>query len=99
MAHFTFCVSVNFEALIIAMSVVGGTILLALGIFCYCCCCRTKKSRKQVSYLGFENQILTDPIDIHNHACLKYFSLCRVDKEDEKDVRQREQRKIRQEER
>ncbi|NXF97786.1 PTTG protein, partial [Eubucco bourcierii] len=39
---------VNFEALIIAMSVVGGTILITLGVCCYCCCCK-KKSKKQVS--------------------------------------------------
>lgn len=39
---------VNFEALIIAMSVVGGTILIALGVCCCCCCCK-KKSKKQVS--------------------------------------------------
>ncbi|KFZ59649.1 Pituitary tumor-transforming gene 1 protein-interacting protein, partial [Antrostomus carolinensis] len=38
---------VNFEALIIAMSVVGGTILIMLGVCC-CCCCK-KKSKKQVS--------------------------------------------------
>ncbi|KFP64177.1 Pituitary tumor-transforming gene 1 protein-interacting protein, partial [Cariama cristata] len=38
---------VNFEALIIAMSVVGGTILITLGVCC-CCCCK-KKSKKQVS--------------------------------------------------
>ncbi|NXD79606.1 PTTG protein, partial [Halcyon senegalensis] len=37
---------VNFEALIIAMSVVGGTILIMLGVCC-CCCCK-KKSKKQV---------------------------------------------------
>ncbi|NWR61830.1 PTTG protein, partial [Bucorvus abyssinicus] len=37
---------VNFEALIIAMSVVGGTILITLGVCC-CCCCK-KKSKKQV---------------------------------------------------
>ncbi|KAM7133710.1 pituitary tumor-transforming gene 1 protein-interacting protein [Molossus nigricans] len=36
---------VNFEALIIAMSVVGGLILLAVATCCYCCC-RRKKSRK-----------------------------------------------------
>ncbi|XP_010218678.1 PREDICTED: pituitary tumor-transforming gene 1 protein-interacting protein [Tinamus guttatus] len=35
---------VNFEALIIAMSVVGGMILIMLGVCC-CCCCR-KKSKK-----------------------------------------------------
>uniref|UniRef100_A0A670JD52 PTTG1 interacting protein n=1 Tax=Podarcis muralis TaxID=64176 RepID=A0A670JD52_PODMU len=39
---------VNFEALIITMSVVGGIILIALCVCC-CCCCRKKKSRKQVS--------------------------------------------------
>ncbi|NXT13742.1 PTTG protein, partial [Prunella fulvescens] len=38
---------VNFEALIIAMSVVGGTLLIMLGVCCCCCCCR-KKSKKQV---------------------------------------------------
>ncbi|XP_055135902.1 pituitary tumor-transforming gene 1 protein-interacting protein [Symphalangus syndactylus] len=36
---------VNFEALIITMSVVGGTILLGIAICC-CCCCRRKRSRK-----------------------------------------------------
>ncbi|KFW86215.1 Pituitary tumor-transforming gene 1 protein-interacting protein, partial [Manacus vitellinus] len=39
---------VNFEALIIAMSVVGGTFLIMLGVCCCCCCCK-KKSKKQVS--------------------------------------------------
>ncbi|NWI84549.1 PTTG protein, partial [Pitta sordida] len=39
---------VNFEALIIAMSVVGGTFLIMVGICCCCCCCK-KKSTKQVS--------------------------------------------------
>uniref|UniRef100_A0A8C3NCN3 PTTG1 interacting protein n=1 Tax=Geospiza parvula TaxID=87175 RepID=A0A8C3NCN3_GEOPR len=38
---------VNFEALIIAMSVVGGTLLIMLGVCCCCCCCK-KKSKKQV---------------------------------------------------
>ncbi|ELK33846.1 Pituitary tumor-transforming protein 1 protein-interacting protein [Myotis davidii] len=39
--------AVNFEALIIAMSVVGGLILLAVATCCcYCCYCRKKKSRK-----------------------------------------------------
>ncbi|NXU57458.1 PTTG protein, partial [Turnix velox] len=37
---------VNFEALIIAMSVVGGTILITLGVCCCCCCCK-KKNKKQ----------------------------------------------------
>nr|CAH89916.1 hypothetical protein [Pongo abelii] len=35
---------VNFEALIITMSVVGGTLLLGIAICC--CCCRRKRSRK-----------------------------------------------------
>lgn len=35
---------VNFEALIIAMSVVGGVIILSL-VVCCCCCCRKKKNR------------------------------------------------------
>ncbi|KAM5153295.1 pituitary tumor-transforming gene 1 protein-interacting protein [Mantella aurantiaca] len=35
---------VNFEALIIAMSVVGGVIILSL-VICCCCCCRKKKNR------------------------------------------------------
>ncbi|KFP06305.1 Pituitary tumor-transforming gene 1 protein-interacting protein, partial [Calypte anna] len=38
---------VNFEALIIAMSVVGGTILMVLGVCCCCCCCKTR-TKKQV---------------------------------------------------
>ncbi|XP_042192379.1 pituitary tumor-transforming gene 1 protein-interacting protein isoform X2 [Callorhinchus milii] len=58
---------VNFEALIIAMSVVGGIILLSLCVCCYCCC-RTKK------------RMLPDP-------------------RDEKLEREKEQRKMRQEER
>ncbi|XP_020643070.3 pituitary tumor-transforming gene 1 protein-interacting protein [Pogona vitticeps] len=37
---------VNFEALIITMSVVGGTILIALFVCCFCCCCKKKKIRK-----------------------------------------------------
>ncbi|NXQ27730.1 PTTG protein, partial [Alaudala cheleensis] len=43
---------VNFEALIIAMSVVGGTLLIMLGVCCCCCCCK-KKSKKQVSKGAF----------------------------------------------
>ncbi|EHH51818.1 hypothetical protein EGM_12113, partial [Macaca fascicularis] len=38
-------VFVNFEALIITMSVVGGALLLGIAICC-CCCCRRKRSRK-----------------------------------------------------
>ncbi|KAM4025766.1 pituitary tumor-transforming gene 1 protein-interacting protein [Anomaloglossus baeobatrachus] len=34
----------NFEALIITLSVIGGTIILSL-ILCCCCCCRKKKNR------------------------------------------------------
>ncbi|KAJ8354175.1 hypothetical protein SKAU_G00217420 [Synaphobranchus kaupii] len=33
---------VNFEALIIAMAVVGGTILLSITVCCCCCCCRNR---------------------------------------------------------
>ncbi|XP_048391014.1 pituitary tumor-transforming gene 1 protein-interacting protein-like [Stegostoma tigrinum] len=40
---------VNFEALIIAMSVVGGILILSLCICCYCCCCRSRKSKKNNS--------------------------------------------------
>ncbi|XP_064332704.1 pituitary tumor-transforming gene 1 protein-interacting protein isoform X1 [Camelus dromedarius] len=36
---------VNFEALIITMSVIGGTILLGVAVCCCCCCCRRKRSR------------------------------------------------------
>uniref|UniRef100_A0A8I3X289 PTTG1 interacting protein n=1 Tax=Callithrix jacchus TaxID=9483 RepID=A0A8I3X289_CALJA len=36
---------VNFEALIITMSVVGGALLLGIAVCC-CCCCRRKRSRK-----------------------------------------------------
>ncbi|NXY08215.1 PTTG protein, partial [Pteruthius melanotis] len=39
---------VNFEALIIAMSVVGGTLLIMVGVCCCCCCCK-EKSKRQVS--------------------------------------------------
>ncbi|XP_051695938.1 pituitary tumor-transforming gene 1 protein-interacting protein [Oryctolagus cuniculus] len=37
---------VNFEALIITMSVMGGTVLLGIAVCCCCCCCRRKRSRK-----------------------------------------------------
>ncbi|XP_072826410.1 pituitary tumor-transforming gene 1 protein-interacting protein [Vicugna pacos] len=36
---------VNFEALIVTMSVIGGTILLGVAVCCCCCCCRRKRSR------------------------------------------------------
>lgn len=29
----------NFEALIIAMAVLGGTVLITIGVCCCCCCC------------------------------------------------------------
>ncbi|KAG8559039.1 hypothetical protein GDO81_017223 [Engystomops pustulosus] len=35
---------VNFEAVIIAVSVVGGVLILSV-IICCCCCCRKKKNR------------------------------------------------------
>ncbi|XP_055328461.1 pituitary tumor-transforming gene 1 protein-interacting protein-like [Paramacrobiotus metropolitanus] len=35
---------VNFEALIIAMSVIAGVLLIAIVTTCYCCCCRNKRS-------------------------------------------------------
>ncbi|XP_027440264.1 pituitary tumor-transforming gene 1 protein-interacting protein [Zalophus californianus] len=37
---------VNFEALIITLSVVGGAVLLAVAVCCTCCCCRKNRSRK-----------------------------------------------------
>lgn len=37
--------AVNFEALIITMSVLGGSVLLGITVCC-CCCCRRKRSRK-----------------------------------------------------
>uniref|UniRef100_A0A452FH71 PTTG1 interacting protein n=1 Tax=Capra hircus TaxID=9925 RepID=A0A452FH71_CAPHI len=58
---------VNFEALIIAMSVIGGSLLLGVAICC-CCCCRRSRSR-------------------------------RPDKSEEKAIREREERRVRQEER
>ncbi|TKS81590.1 Pituitary tumor-transforming gene 1 protein-interacting protein [Collichthys lucidus] len=33
----------NFEALIIAMAVLGGTILIAIAVCCCCCCCCKKR--------------------------------------------------------
>ncbi|XP_006169536.1 pituitary tumor-transforming gene 1 protein-interacting protein [Tupaia chinensis] len=59
---------VNFEALIIAMSVVGGTLILGVAVCCCCCCCKKKRSRK-------------------------------LDRGDEKAMREQEERRIRQEER
>uniref|UniRef100_A0A8C8YTU3 PTTG1 interacting protein n=1 Tax=Prolemur simus TaxID=1328070 RepID=A0A8C8YTU3_PROSS len=38
-------IPVNFEALIIAMSVVGAAILLGIAVCC-CCCCRRKRRRE-----------------------------------------------------
>ncbi|KFO28083.1 Integrin beta-2 [Fukomys damarensis] len=37
---------VNFEALIITMSVLGGSVVLGISVACCCCCCRRKRSRK-----------------------------------------------------
>ncbi|KAK7499396.1 hypothetical protein BaRGS_00009371 [Batillaria attramentaria] len=37
----------NFEAMIISVSVIGGVIILAIvGCVCYCCCCRGGSKRK-----------------------------------------------------
>lgn len=59
---------VNFQALIIAMSVVGGSIVLGI---CYCCCCWRRRRRRA-----------REP-----------------DKQEEKAIREREERRVRQEER
>ncbi|NXA55387.1 PTTG protein, partial [Nothocercus julius] len=77
---------VNFEALIIAMSVVGGMILIMLGVCC-CCCCR-KKSKKQV----FQSCPLSFPQRQQRCNCVP-------DKDDERAAREREKRRVRQEER
>ncbi|XP_007452570.1 PREDICTED: pituitary tumor-transforming gene 1 protein-interacting protein [Lipotes vexillifer] len=37
---------VNFEALIIALSVLGGALLLGVACCCYCCCCGRRRSRR-----------------------------------------------------
>ncbi|XP_017569957.1 pituitary tumor-transforming gene 1 protein-interacting protein [Pygocentrus nattereri] len=37
---------VNFEALIIAMAVVGGVLLLGITVCCCCCCCRCRRSSR-----------------------------------------------------
>ncbi|XP_034510417.1 pituitary tumor-transforming gene 1 protein-interacting protein [Ailuropoda melanoleuca] len=37
---------VNFEALIITLSAVGGAVLLAVAVCCACCCCGRRRSRK-----------------------------------------------------
>ncbi|CAI9176008.1 unnamed protein product [Rangifer tarandus platyrhynchus] len=58
---------VNFEALIIAMSVIGGSLLLGVAICCFCCCRRSRSRRP--------------------------------DKSEEKAIREREERRVRQEER
>ncbi|XP_040899408.1 pituitary tumor-transforming gene 1 protein-interacting protein [Toxotes jaculatrix] len=34
----------NFEALIIALAVLGGTILLSIAVCCCCCCCKKRPS-------------------------------------------------------
>eukprot|EP00063_Salmo_salar_P068793 XP_014043628.1 PREDICTED: pituitary tumor-transforming gene 1 protein-interacting protein-like [Salmo salar] len=38
-----FSVPVNFEALIIAMAVLGGTIIISIAVCCCCCCCCKKR--------------------------------------------------------
>uniref|UniRef100_A0A672L2N7 PSI domain-containing protein n=1 Tax=Sinocyclocheilus grahami TaxID=75366 RepID=A0A672L2N7_SINGR len=45
---------VNFEALIISMAVVCGTLLLAVSVCCCCCCCckRRRSSRSDLSDTG-----------------------------------------------
>lgn len=60
--------AVNFEALIITLSVLGGSVLLGVAICCCCCCCPRKRSR-------------------------------RPDRSEEKAEREREERRVRQEER
>lgn len=35
----------NFEALIIALAVVAGTILISISVCCCCCCCRSRRAR------------------------------------------------------
>uniref|UniRef100_A0A673NA00 PTTG protein n=1 Tax=Sinocyclocheilus rhinocerous TaxID=307959 RepID=A0A673NA00_9TELE len=48
---------VNFEALIIAMAVVCGTLLLAVSVCCCCCCCcckRRRSSRARVNQRRFD---------------------------------------------
>jgi len=47
---------VNFEALIIAMSVVGGVILLSVATCIYCCCCRGKSRRNDTHELKWERE-------------------------------------------
>ncbi|XP_078572301.1 pituitary tumor-transforming gene 1 protein-interacting protein-like isoform X1 [Branchiostoma floridae x Branchiostoma japonicum] len=42
--------AINFEALIIAMSVVGGVILISFFCCIYCCCCRTSSKKAQEKY-------------------------------------------------
>ncbi|XP_050932291.1 pituitary tumor-transforming gene 1 protein-interacting protein isoform X2 [Lates calcarifer] len=34
----------NFEALIIALGVLGGTILISIAVCCCCCCCKKRQS-------------------------------------------------------
>lgn len=34
----------NFEALIIALAVVAGTILISISVCCCCCCCRSRRA-------------------------------------------------------
>lgn len=60
---------VNFQALIIAMSVLGGIILLGITVCCCCCCCRRRKRSQK------------------------------PDKDDERAMREQEERRVRQEER
>jgi len=37
----------NFEALIISVSVIGGAIILAITTFCICCCCCRGRSKRR----------------------------------------------------
>ncbi|XP_016149844.1 pituitary tumor-transforming gene 1 protein-interacting protein isoform X4 [Sinocyclocheilus grahami] len=48
---------VNFEALIIAMAVVCGTLLLAVSVCCCCCCCKRRRSSRKAERKGKHDEI------------------------------------------
>jgi len=47
---------VNFEALIIAMSVIAGVILISVGCTVYCCCCRSRSRDDGGSEMRWERE-------------------------------------------
>uniref|UniRef100_A0A673NHL0 PSI domain-containing protein n=1 Tax=Sinocyclocheilus rhinocerous TaxID=307959 RepID=A0A673NHL0_9TELE len=68
---------VNFEALIIAMAVVCGTLLLAVSVCCCCCCCCCKR-RRSSSFDRDDEQFARRREEIRQRADERYVNLTAV---------------------